>query len=317
MKRSQLGPLLGTLFSVLLGLLPYQPLRAETWRFALIGDTPYNDHERQELPKIIAAIGAENVDFVIHAGDFKHSRDECSDALFEDRRQMFDASTAPFIYVPGDNEWTDCDRLTAGHHQPLERLAKLRMLFMSGDESLGQRRLQLERQPGEYREHQRWRVGPALFLTLNVPGGNNNYQKTGWPSTEAAARMPQVLAWLREGFALARRDGLRGIVVVMQANPGIKHFNAALAHSGFRDLLAVLTEETAAFPGSVVLVHGDTHWHRIDQPLRDPQTHRTLANFTRVETFGYPFLGWVKGVIDSDAEGNPPALFRFETRRWP
>lgn len=284
--------------------------QAETWRFALLGDTPYNAYEREALPGVISAIGDEHVDFILHVGDFKHSKDECSDTLFEDRRRMFDASTVPFIYVPGDNEWSDCDRLTAGAHQPLERLARLRGLFMPGEESLGQRRMQLERQPGNYREHQRWRTGPVLFLTLNVPGGNNNFLKTGWPSAEAAARMPRVLDWLREGFALARAEGRKGIVVAMQANPGIKHFNAALTHSGYRELLQALTEESRAFPGQVVLVHGDTHWHRIDQPLRDPETHRPLANFTRVETYGYPFLGWVKGSIDDTS----PTLFRFESR---
>jgi hypothetical protein len=87
---------------------------ADTWRFALIGDTPYSDHERQEFPGMLQAINAEHVDLVVHAGDFKHSRDACSDALFSDRKQLFDASAAPFVYVPGDNEWSDCNRLIAG-----------------------------------------------------------------------------------------------------------------------------------------------------------------------------------------------------------
>ncbi|MFC5301366.1 metallophosphoesterase family protein [Azospira restricta] len=286
---------------------------AETWRFALIGDTPYSDYERQELPAMIDAVAAEHVDFIVHAGDFKHSKDACSDALFEDRRQLFDASPAPFVYVPGDNEWTDCGRVSAGSFVPAERLAKLRELFFAGDESLGRRRLALERQPGDYREHQRWRLGPVLFVSLNVPGGNNNYRLTGEASDEALARMPQVLAWLREGFTLARREALAGVVVVMQANPDFRYFAAGVAPGGYRELLAALREETMNFSGQVVLVHGDTHWQRIDQPLRDPASGRRLANFTRVETFGYPHLGWVKGYIDRDS----PALFRFEAQPWP
>ena len=99
---------------------------AETWRFALIGDTPYSDYERNELPRMLAAIADENVDFIIHAGDIKHSQDACSDALFEDRREIFEASALPLIYVPGDNEWTDCSRVSAGHYDPLERLARIR-----------------------------------------------------------------------------------------------------------------------------------------------------------------------------------------------
>ncbi|MBI2307695.1 MAG: metallophosphoesterase [Rhodocyclales bacterium] len=299
--------------AVLLLALVAAAAHAETWRFALIGDTPYSDYERQQLPAMIEAIAAEHVDFIVHAGDIKHSKDACSDALFEDRRQLFDASPLPFVYVPGDNEWTDCGRVSAGHFVPAERLAKLRGLFFAGDESLGRRRLPLERQPGDYREHQRWRVGPVLFLSLNVPGGNNNYHLTGEASDEALARMPQVLGWLREGFAVARREGLPGIVVVMQGNPGFGHFAKGLGHGGYRELLATLHDETRNFAGQVVLVHGDTHWQRVDQPLRDPATGRRLANFTRVETFGYPYMGWVKAFIDTDA----PTLFRFEAHGWP
>lgn len=287
--------------------------QAETWRFALIGDAPYSAYERRELPRMIEAIADEHVEFIVHAGDFKHGQDACSDALFEDRRQLFDASPLPLVFVPGDNEWSDCSRVSAGGFDPRERLAKLRDLFFAGDDSLGRRRLALESQPGEYREHRRWRLGPVLFVSLNVPGGNNNYRPGGEPSDESRARMPQALAWLREGFALARREALPGIVVVMQANPGLGWFASGLAFGGYRELLETLREETLRFPGQVVLVHGDTHWQRVDRPLRDPASGRRLDNFTRVETFGYPYMGWVKGFIDTEA----PGLFRFEARPWP
>jgi hypothetical protein len=288
------------------------PAQAESWRFALIGDTPYSDYERQQFPGMLQGITAEHVDFIAHVGDIKHSQEACSDALFEDRQQIFNASAAPFIFVPGDNEWTDCRRVAAGHHDPLERLAALRQRFMPTDESLGQRRIALQRQPGEYREHQRWQLGPILFATLNVPGPSNNYLISGEPGREARSRMPFVLNWLRDSFALARQQQFRGIVVLMQANPGFKNFNAGLGHKGFRTLLEALRDETRNFSGQVVLVHGDTHWQRVDHPLRDPASGKPLPNFTRVETFGYPFLGWVKGFIDTDA----PGLFRFEAHTW-
>jgi hypothetical protein len=285
---------------------------AETWRFALIGDTPYSDYERRELPRMLDAIAAENLDFIVHAGDIKHSRDACSNALFADRKALFDASALPLVYVPGDNEWTDCDRLSAGHFDPLERLQRLRQVFYADDASLGQHRIPLERQQGDFREHQRWRMGPLLFITLNVPGGNNNWHRTGEESWEAAARMPKVLAWLQEGFAIAKAQQLRGIVITMQANPGFKHYRAGLPHGGYRALLDTLRKETQAFPGQVLLVHGDTHWQRVDQPLFDPQTGKRIGNFTRAETFGYPYLGWTKVIVDDTT----PELFRFEVRGW-
>jgi hypothetical protein len=287
------------------------PATADIWRIALIGDTPYSSHERAELPKMLAAIAAENVDLVAHIGDIKHGRDRCDDALFEDRRQLFDASPVPFVFVPGDNEWSDCDRTSAGSYDPLERLDRLRSLFWTRPDSLGRNPLTLDRQPGGYPEHSRFRLGPVLFVTLNLPG-SNNWGLAAEPRDEWTRRNPLVISWLKDSFAVARREQLGGIVLLFQANPGFRHFSQGLTHRAFAEFLEVLRAETLAFPGQVVAVHGDTHISRIDQPLRDTKG-RTVANFTRVETFGYPLMGWTRAVIDADG----PVLIRFDTHPWP
>ena len=64
--------------------------QAELWRFALIGDIPYSESERAELPKMLTAIADSHVDFIAHIGDIKHGADRCDDAVFEDRRQLLD-----------------------------------------------------------------------------------------------------------------------------------------------------------------------------------------------------------------------------------
>lgn len=286
--------------------------QAEVWRFGLIGDVPYSDYERRELAHMLQTINESQVDFIAHIGDFKHGKERCDDSLFEDRYQLFNSSRAPFVFIPGDNEWTDCERLSNGAYDPLERLSKLRSLFWTDGFSLGQKKLALERQPGTYTEHSRFRLGPVLFVTLNLPGGNNNFGLTDMPQREYQARNPVVLAWLKESFTLARQEKLAGIVLLFQADPEFKHFAQGLAHRGYQDFLNSLYEETRDFPGQVVVVHGDSHISRIDHPLRNTQG-KTLANFTRVETFGYPAMGWTRGVIDTDS----PALFRFETYPWP
>jgi hypothetical protein len=309
---AMIGILLGTL-----GLLLASGLHAETWRFAVIGDAPYNSYEESQLPLMLDDIAAEHPQFIVHAGDFKSSSKPCSDALFRDRRTLFDASQVPLIYVPGDNEWTDCRRLTAGGFDPLERLQKLRELFFATPRSLGRQALAVEQQPGAYPEQLRWRLGPVLFVSLNVPGSNNNFGHRKTPGPEYLARNPAVIEWLEQGFATARREKAAGLVIVMQANPGFKHAVAGLPHSGYRQLLETLRRETLAFPGQVLLIHGDTHWQRIDKPLRETKAStnnskeadkQPIANFTRLETFGYPLLGWVKVIVDSEN----PQLFRFE-----
>lgn len=315
-KRPLLPLRLAAVLAALLATAPLPATAQERYTFALIGDVPYSGYERAELPKMLAAIAEENVAFVVHDGDIKGGREPCSDALLRERHTMLDASPVPLFYTPGDNEWTDCDRATAGHFQPEERLAALRRLFFAHGRSLGRTTLPLEQPTGpwsEYQENARWTLGPVRFITLNITGSNNNYGPGPKPSAEFMRRGAANRAWLGESFALARQEGAKGVVVIIQANPGWKHYEGGLTHQGYRDFLDQLKAETLAFDGPVVLVHGDTHWNRIDHPLRDPITREPLQRFTRVETFGYPIMGWVKGIIDPAS----PTLFRFETRAWP
>lgn len=285
---------------------------AETWRFALIGDTPYTAQERKALPGMLDAIGELQVELIAHIGDFKSGRDRCDDALFLDRYNVFNSSRRPFIFVPGDNEWTDCDRLSNGHYDPQERLNRLRGIFWQSPESLGQTRLPLERQGADYPEHSRFRLGPVLFVTLNLPGSNNNWGLTDQPKAEWQKRNPKVLAWLRESFSLAKAEKRAGIVILFQGNPAFRHFSQGLPHRAYGDFLTALREETLNFSGQVVVVHGDTHWQRVDHPLRDAEG-RIIPHFTRVETHGYPYMGWTLGIIDPDT----PGLFRFQATTWP
>ncbi len=295
-----------------LGLFMALTVQAETWRFAVIGDTPYSDEERRELPNMLQRIADEHPAFVVHAGDFKLSNAVCSDKLFLDRHALFNDSPLPFIYVPGDNEWTDCKRLEAGHFDELERLGKLRELFFAEPFSLGKIRIPVEQQSAAFPEHLRWHLGKVLFVSLNVPGPNNNFGMGRQARKEFLTRNPHVIDWLKQGFAIAKRENDSGIVIVMQGNPGFKHFSAGLTHSGYRELLEVLRSETLSYAGQVLLVHGDTHWQRIDRPLRHPATKKRIANFTRLETFGYPFMGWVNVTIDSE----DPSLFQYDVHPY-
>jgi hypothetical protein len=261
---------------------------AAEFTFAAFGDTPYSREEEERFPDLIAEMNREPLEFVAHVGDFKIADARCDDALFLQRREWFDYSRHPFVFVPGDNEWSDCGRWTAGRYDPLERLGKLREIFHRGDESLGQRRIRLERQSAQYPEHARWRHGGLLFVALNVPGGANNARQM---PEEFRARNAAGIQWLGEAFRIARADGSGAVVVFMQANPWA---SPSSRYFGYRELLSALARETRDFRGEVLLVHGDTHRHRVDRPLRDPGGGAPLPNFTRVEVFGYPTMNWVR-----------------------
>lgn len=307
-----------SLFSLLLGLAGV--VNAQPVSFGLFGDTPYSLRERERLPELIAEMDSEALAFVVHDGDIKSGGSVCSDEVLHDILGVFQASKTPLVYVPGDNEWTDCHRKSNGAYDPLERLAKLRELFFVGETALGQRSLPLERQSrnpafSSYRENVRWEAGDALFVGLNLPGSENNYHgatHNGGPVPEFVERSAANRAWLAQAFAQARAKKLAGIMIVIQANPELEAFSAGRTRPGYREFLMQLRAETQAFAGRVVLVHGDTHWHRIDQPMLDATGKELVSNFTRVETFGSPFFGWIKATVDA----TDPQVFRFSPRPW-
>jgi hypothetical protein len=100
--------------------------------FALIGDTPYGDVQRMQLPALVDAINADpDVRMVLHAGDVKDGRSACSDQRYGDLAALFDTFEDPFVLTPGDNEWTDCHRPPDGSYLPTERLDAVRRYFFA------------------------------------------------------------------------------------------------------------------------------------------------------------------------------------------
>ena len=270
--------------------------------FAVIGDTPYYFGEEWMFADMLKDIDREDLAFVVHIGDFKSGSSPCSDELFAKRLQQFQSVRHPFIFVPGDNEWTDCHRSGA---DPLERLVKLRELFYADDDSLGRRKLRLERQSAdprfaEYRENVRWRIGPALFIGLNIPGSNNNLGRTPQMDAEYARRGAANAAWLAEGFDLAKRNGHAAVFIAVQADPHFERssLRPANAADGYAQFKQELLAHTLDFGKPVILVHGDTHRYRVDHPLIDPATQKPAENFTRIESFGSPWVDWIRVSVD-------------------
>ncbi|HLI29438.1 MAG TPA: hypothetical protein VKZ60_20415 [Chloroflexota bacterium] len=292
--------------------LPFQAA-GPAFEFGLIGDIPYTPEEEAQFPALIADLNAANLAFVVHDGDIKAGDTECSDAQFAYIHGMFQTFRHPLIYVPGDNEWTDCHRENNGSYDPLERLAALRALFFPTNASLGQRTLPLLRQSATpayaaYRENVRWHYGEVTFVGLHVVGSNNNLGRTPEMDAEYAARNAANLAWLAESFADARARDSRAIMLIIQANPYFER--RPDQRTGFNDFLGALEAETIAFRKPVVLVHGDSHYFRIDKPLVRSTTGRMIENFTRVETFATPYMHWVRVVVDY----SDPNVFVFHPK---
>lgn len=279
--------------------------------FAAFGDTPYFAFEEVRLERLIEQINAEDLAFVIHVGDIKSGRDRCDDKIYLKRKRLFDRFRHPFVLIPGDNDWTDCHRQADGGYDPVERLRYFRDVFYAQDPPLRLERQSADPAFASYRENMRWTKGRVLFVTLHVVGSNNNFGRTAEADAEYRSRSIADAHWLRESFALARERDLLGLVLAIHADPRLELPPSAHVRTGFSDFVRDLNEETAAFGKQVLLIHGDGHVYRLDHPLHAHAGAQPLANFTRLEVFGSPTVGWVRVTVDPASA----QLFQIRPRR--
>lgn len=312
------------------------------FQFAVIGDTSYSKVAEQEFDRLMGALNRESLAFVAHVGDFQadprpyqSNPDKvsmpCNDEITAKTQAIFQASSNPFIFTPGDNDWSDCHELKARRVDPLERLSKLRELFYPEGRSLGRRTISVENQSrdpqfSKFRENLAWTIGGIPFATLHIVGSNDNKGRIAAMDAEHAERTRANIAWMRKAFASARTSGSPGLVLITQANPGFEtHWSPTLvgryfrnfigvkppakpAPSGYDDFLIALAGEMENYKRPVLYVHGDTHIFHVSKPLMSRKTRRLFDNFTRVETFGDPDSHWVRITVDPSKE----ALFLVE-----
>jgi hypothetical protein len=132
---------------------------------------------------------------------------------------------------------------------------------------------------------------PARFklrVTLHVVGSNNNMQPdVPGALQEFGLRDAANMAWIKAAFKHARTSGARALVLAMQANPllGRNLFEDFPKGSGFRSSIGdTLLPLAAASSVPVLLIHGDSHWHRMDQPFS--WQRQPLRQLTRLEVPG-------------------------------
>ncbi len=304
--RSYIAALLASICTVTALCLPLSATAA-SFTFAAIGDVPYGPAE--ELGELAQRINRAAPAFTIHVGDIKSGGSKCSDEAFATVRRLFDEFEQPLVYTPGDNEWTDCHRRSCGQYDPLERLAKLRAMFFSTPESFGKRKLALQSQAaqagfGKYVENRRWSVGRVSFVTLHLVGSNNNWQPELPSVSEYAGRDEANIAWLRDSFAQAKARKDVAIVLAMQADT---FYGEPKSDSGFTRWLAALTEEVEGWGKPVLLIQGDTHLHRVDQPLKNARG-MPLPQLTRVVVPGEHKPDAVMVTVDDERADQPFSL---------
>ena len=280
---------------------------AKPMTVAVIGDVPYGASQEGVFGSLVAAVNDDpKVRVVLHAGDVKSGSTTCTDERLKAVRAAFDTFEDPLVYTPGDNEWTDCHRVNNGSYDPLERLAFVRSTFFPEPGSaLGRRPMRVEYQPSLV-EDVRWTESRVVFATLHVIGSDNGLapwtglglsSPTVAQAAEVNARIAAVTAWVDSTFDEAEAEGRDGVALMMQADTWSPAPSGAQAA-----VVARIAARTAAFDGRVLLLQGDSHVFRADDPLN-------LPNFTRIVVHGetLPFE-YLRLSIDR----RDPELFSWE-----
>ncbi len=321
----------------------------QRFSFALWGDVPYaKANNAADIPVMISDMNASGLAFTVFDGDTKDGSSRCDNSSYDDAKARFNSTTAPTVYVVGDNEWTDCHRSNNGDFNALERLDYLRKTMFNTVASFGKATMPLEHQGpvgGKYAENTRWIYGNVAFIGINMIGSNNNFVLDAKgcddggrtkrtlndclaDNIEAAERDAANISWLRDTFAIAKQRKLAGVMIIAQADlsfdvpetPTIDE-RSDPNFNGLNAFFNAMADETMKFNGQVVYVHGDTHFFKVDKPLAiDPAVKpgankfvvgdnaKAVANFTRVQTFGSANAAWVKVTVDPTSRN----VFVFE-----
>ena len=282
--------------------------QSKKFEFIAFGDMPYrlpNDYERFE--NIITQINNQKSVFSVHVGDFKSGSSLCSTEYFEKMHAYFETINPPFIYTPGDNEWTDCNRKAAGEYDPNERLALLRKIFFGSDKSFGKKKINLVSQAKStgfetFVENNLWSYQGLQFATIHLVGSNNNFKESG-DNQEFIEREKANLAWLDQVFAAAKDK--KGLMLFTQADMFYKDLKPS---KGFEKVVNKLSELTQQYGKQVFLVNGDSHRFITDKPILTNNQKATLMNFTRIQVFGDAEMAAIKITYDPKST----SLFQVE-----
>ncbi len=310
-----------------------------TLTYAVFGDWPYSLGLLNAAPLLLQSINADpDVSLVLHVGDIHSGSMPCTAAWNQAIFNVFEQFPDPVVYTPGDNEWTDCHKTKEGSSgYPLTELTRVRTLFfpdpshtlgMTTKRVFSQQQFHLPMFPtdGDYVENVMWEEGGVVFVTVNMPGSNNDglpwsggtgqFLNEPARQQEVAERTAADIRWLRGAFAFAEITGARAVLIGLQADMWDPEAFAAGGDGldGYTGFVQELANLAGHFGKPVLLLNGDSHKFGSDQPLADPTSatgliHHTPAvpNLTRVTVQGSTNVPreWLRLTIDA----NTPDVF--------
>lgn len=305
---------------------------------AVIGDWPYNKNLLDNAHLLTDSVNADaTVSQLIHVGDIHAGSMPCTSADIlppipesnpgynQKVYFQFQQFNKPVIYTPGDNEWADCHKskqLKSG--DPLKELASLRSLFFAKPGfTLGKEKQVMSQAQyfdpayptdAKFVENVMWKQGKVVFVTLNIPGSNNDtlpwtgsFDNPTAQNQEVAERTSADIRWLEAAFDMAKEMHARAVVISTQADMWDPEAVTAGELTDYTPIVQKLADLVQDFGRPVLLLNGDSHVYGSDQPLANPNSatgviHHTQAvpNLTRITVQGSTTAPseWLRLTID-------------------
>lgn len=234
---------------------PAQAQDTKSFSFGVIASGGFDGDERTALRTVIQQADAANLAFVVTQG-IKGTAGQCSDAAYQQRRNLIDSSQHGLIVSLGTADWAACSNEAASTASA--KLTRVRELFFDDEFSFGATRLPLVRQSTEAKFHDfvenaRWEIGETMFATINLPKNNNHFVMAAGRNGEFEDRLVANREWLRRVFTYAQLKKLGLIVLFAEANPLVRQ--VGVRRDGFIETRRHILALAGKLKGKVLLIH--------------------------------------------------------------
>lgn len=301
--------------------------------FIAIGDLPNGKKNYQLYEALIKIINLSKPSLVIHTGDSSNG-DECSNKTIDREYNYMNSFHAPLLFTLGDNDWLDCPK---SDFNSIERLNYYRQTYFNAGNTLGAKPLKVSNQnESGYPENMFLIKDNIGFITLHVVRAIKQMIPLDSESRkEFNLRNEANLVWLEQGFN--ELNNTDAIVVTLHANMFESQrlplkMHAQIIYNNkklllnyetykelyrslfgnpdykfrlpYRDIGKSIQKLSSDYKKPVLLLHGDTHFHRTIPPSKNfPYLHV-------IETFGDPDIKAIEIIIQPKSK-NPFKIERI------